>query len=224
MKRLVPPVLLVLLGCAVYAGGAFREQMGIDFAPSSLQQYFLGLGAIAPILFVGVVAFRGFLLLPSMVVLTVGGLVFGAWVGAALGGLGITLSGLWMFAAARGVGRGLVERYLGDRFEGVDAQLASKGPLLIALSTAHPMGPMTPLHTAAGFSSIRSERFLIAIAFAGVVRAAACSYFGSTLLDVGSREFYTATAVLLSAIVVPLLHPGLRARVLGREAARHGDQ
>jgi uncharacterized membrane protein YdjX (TVP38/TMEM64 family) len=219
MKRFLPLALLLLIVAAVFAGGAFRDQMDIDYAPKSLQMYFLGLGPIAPLFFVSVVTFRSFLLLPSMLVLTVGGLVFGALLGTALGGLGITISGMWMFGAARGIGRGLVERHVGDRFGGLQRQLETKGPLLVAIATAHPMGPMSPLHWAAGVSSIRVERFLIAIALAGLARAGACSFFGSTLFDVGSTDFYVATAALLAAIVLPLLHPGIRARILSARAA-----
>jgi hypothetical protein len=41
---------------------------------------------------------------------------------------------------------------------------------------------------------------------------------GATLLNIGSQEFYTASLALLVAALLPLLHPGVRAKVLGRES------
>ena len=43
--------------------------------------------------------------------------------------------------------------------------------ILVGLATAHPMGPMSPFHWGAGFSSIGTGRFLAAIVIAGVARA-----------------------------------------------------
>ena len=94
--------------------------------------------------------------------------------------------------------------------------MSEAGLIVVWLATAHPMGPMSPFHWCAGFSSIGAGRFLAAIAVAGLARAAACSYFGSTLFDIGSGEFYLATALLLAAVLVPMLHPVVRQKVFGR--------
>ena len=216
MKRLLPFGLVLLVVGALFAGSGVRSQIGVDYRPESLQNYFLGLGMFAPAIFLAIVTFRQFLLLPSMLLLTVGGLVFGAVMGTVLGGVGITLSGLFMFALGRGLGRRFVEDHLSERFRGIDRQIDSAGPLLIALTTAHPMGPMTPFHSAAGISSIRLHRFFIALVLAAFLRAFAYSFFGATLFEIGSREFYIATFLLLIIALLPFAHPTLRQKILGR--------
>lgn len=221
MKRYLPLALAALVAVAIVGAGAVRDQLGIEYAPESLKAYFLGLGPLAPVIFVLIMAFRSLLLLPSMLVLTVGGLVFGAPFGAVLGALGITLSGSLMFFTARGIGQGWVRRRLGDRFQGLEQRIEAAGPILIALTTAHPMGPMSPFHWAAGMSTIRAERFVAAITLAGLARAGACSFFGSTLLEIGSRDFFLSTTLMLAAVLLPLLHPSIREKILGlRLAAR----
>jgi uncharacterized membrane protein YdjX (TVP38/TMEM64 family) len=210
----LPIALALLVVAAIFIGGEVREELGIQYAPESLRAYILRLGSLAPIVFVAIMTFRSLLLLPSLLVLTVGGLVFGAPFGTLLGALGITLSGSMMFLIARGIGRGWVRRQLGDRFQGFEQKVEAAGPVLIGLTTAHPMGPMSPFHWAAGISSIRPARFGAALALAALVRAGACSYFGSTLLDIGSRDFYLSTGLLFVVVVLPLAHPGLRKKIL----------
>jgi len=213
MKRYLPLSLALLVVAAVFVGSEVREELGIQYAPESLKAYFLRLGSLAPIVFVGIMTFRSLLVLPSMLVLTVGGLVFGAPLGTLLGALGIAISGSMMFFLARGIGRGWVRRQLSDRFRGFEEKVEAAGPMLIGLTTAHPMGPMSPFHWVAGISSIRPGQFLVALGLAALVRAGACSYFGSTLLDIGSRDFYLATSLMLVAVVLPLAHPGLRSKI-----------
>lgn len=216
MTRLLPIALVGLVLAAAMTGRSVHSQIGIEYSPESLQAYILGLGLMAPPIFVAIVTFRQFLLLPSMLVLTVGGLVFGAVEGTALGGIGIALSASLVFAFSRGVGRGWIRGSLKSRLRRIEERIGAAGPAVVVLTTAHPMGPMSPFHCAAGVSSIRWYRFLLAITLAGFFRAFVYSFFGSTLLEVGSREFYTASALLLSAALLPLLNRRLRERVLGR--------
>ncbi len=216
MRRFLPLALIALVVAAFLTGRSVRTQVGVEYSAAALQSYIRGLGMLAPAIFLAIVTFRQFLFLPSVLVLTVGGLVFGAPLGAALGGVGILLSGMLMFALARGVGRGWVQRRFGQRFRRFDEQVDSAGPVVIAIATAHPVGPLSPLHWAAGISSIRWHRFLLGIALAGFVRACIYASIGATLLDIGSQEFYAASIALLVAALLPLLHSGVRAKVFGR--------
>ena len=95
------------------------------------------------------------------------------------------------------------------------------GPWIVGAVTAYPTGPMTPFHYGAGLSSISVLAFALAIGVSAPLRAAAYSFFGSTLLAPGSPEFYAATAVLVGFVVLPLLHPRLRRRLF-RSASGHG--
>jgi uncharacterized membrane protein YdjX (TVP38/TMEM64 family) len=216
MRRFVPLALIALVVAALLSGRAVRTQIGIEYSAAALQTYILGLGALAPPIFLTIMTLRQFLFLPSVVVLTAGGLVFGAALGTGLGGVGILLSAMLMFALARGVARGWVQGRFGERFRRFERQADATGPIVLAIATAHPMGPLSPMHWAAGISGLRWYRFVLAISLAGFVRAYIYSSVGATLLDIGSQEFYTASLAFLVAALLPLLHSGVRAKVLGR--------
>ena len=214
--------LLLVAGLAVGAGHAFRTSAGIELSPESLRAYVQQIGPLAPVVFFGMVTFRSLLLLPSAVVLTAGGLLFGAPLGALFGGLGILASALWCFATARFMGREWVQSRIPERLRPLEARAESIGPPLIGLATAHPMGVMTPLYFAAGLSRIRFAPFLAVCALAGTFRAALYAWLGSQLVDFGSRRFWAATLVLVAVAVLPLAHPAVRRWLLLRGVER-GD-
>ncbi len=207
-------VVALLLGLLL-VGTAVRSQLDLDLAPESVRAYVLGLGVMAKFGFVGLVIFRNFLLLPSMVLLTAGGLAFGTIAGTLLGGAGILHSGMMKFGIDRAVGREWVRRRWGERFRRFEERLEAAGPSIIGFTTAHPMGPMSPFHWAAGLAAIRWFTFFVVVAVAGLIRAFAYSYFGSTLLKIGSPEFFAATGLLVAVALLPLAHRGVRDRVFG---------
>ncbi len=221
MKRALPLLLLLLIAAAFAGGYVFRAEAGFEFSAASVQAWMAGLGVMGPLVFVALVTFRNFLLLPSMVVLTAGGLVFGASLGTALGTAGIVISALMKFGLARGIGRDWITRQRGERFRRLEEHAEGVGPWIVGAVTAYPTGPMTPFHYGAGLSSIPVLAFALAIGVSAPLRAAAYSFFGSTLLAPGSPEFYAATAVLVGFVVLPLLHPRLRRRLF-RSASGHG--
>jgi len=85
---------------------------------------------------------------------------------------------------------------------------------VVFATVAYPAGLMTPVFWAAGFSSMRFAGLLVAVALGGIIRAASYSFFGSTLLDIGSTAFWLATLALGAAVLLPLAHPGFRRRLL----------
>ena len=198
------------------AGHEFRASAGIELSPESLRSYVQSVGPIAPAVFFGMVTFRSLLMLPSAVLLTAGGLLFGAPLGALLGGLGLLASALWCFGAARWMGRDWVQSRIPARLRPLEERAESFGPPLVGLATAHPMGVMTPLYFAAGLSRIRLAPFLAACAIAGPFRAGLYAWFGAQLVDFGSPRFWTATGVLVAAAVLPLAHPRVRRWLLVR--------
>jgi uncharacterized membrane protein YdjX (TVP38/TMEM64 family) len=213
MKRSLPLLLLALVLTAFVLGRTLRSNFGVEFAPESIQAWVAGFGWKAPAIFIALVVFRNFFLLPSIVVLVAGGLCFGASLGTVLGTAGVWVSGLMYFMLGRRIGREWFRRRFGERMERFERRVERVGPLIIGLVTAYPSGPMSPFHSAAGLSSIRLGAFVVAVGVGGLVRAFAYSFFGSTLLDLGSLRFYAATALLAAATILPFTHAGLRRRL-----------
>jgi uncharacterized membrane protein YdjX (TVP38/TMEM64 family) len=193
-----------------------RADLGIEWSAESIQATVRQLGVLAPIGFLLLVMVRQFMALPSVLVLTSAGLLFGAMLGTLLGGVGMTLNAIVLFGAARFMGRDWVLPRLEARYPDFEERARTTGPLLIALMTGHPMGVLTPFHFAAGVTRMSFPVFLLAVLPAAVFRAGCYSLLGAHLLEPGSPRFWVATLVLLVAALLPLAHPGLRARILRR--------
>lgn len=221
MRRLLP-ALLVLLTAGLFLGGfVARRELGIELSAESVRSVVLALGWKAALAYVGMVTFRQFLFLPSAIVLPVGGLVFGMQLGTALGALGIIASAVLKYGIARSLGREWLRPYFGVAVDAFERRAAAAGPLVVALVTAHPTGPMTPVYWGAGFAAIPVLSFLLAVIVTAPVRAFAYAFFGSTLLDPGTPRFWIATALLAAAAFAPLAHKGFRDRLM--QAAGRGD-
>jgi PPP family 3-phenylpropionic acid transporter len=210
--------LAVCLGALFWFGLGLRASFEGDVSPAAVQAWVGSLGWRGPGLYVGLLVFRQFLLLPAALLLPVGGLCFGAVLGTLLGTAGIVLSAALKFGVARAVGRRWLRSRLGGRFRRLEARVERLGPALVGVATAHPVGPLSPLHWGAGLSSMAASAFLVAVAIGAPVRAFAYAFFGSAVDDPGSTHFLAASALLGAGTLLPLLHPGFRRRVLGRRA------
>jgi len=207
---------LVLAGVALVLGAAqlVRSQLGIEWSADSIQQTVKGFGLWAELGFVALVLFRQFLGLPSVLVLTSAGLLFGAGLGTLLGGLALAMNACLLYAAARFMGRKQVLALIHRKWPDFEARAQAAGPPFIALMTGHPFGVLTPFHFAAGVSGISAPAFVAAVLPASLVRAACYSLLGAYILNPGSTGFWVAMGVLGVAAALPLAHPGLRQRFL----------
>lgn len=217
MKRAGPWLLLLFVAALLFGAPALREAIGIEGTPESVRARVAALGWKGPALYVALVTFRTFVMLPSMILLSAGGLAFGFTLGTALGAVGVVASALYKFGIARWIGREYIRPRLGAAILPFERRVETAGPFVVGLATAHPLGPMGPFHWAAGFATVPALGFVLAVVLAGPVRAAAFSVFGATLLDWGSPRFYAASAALLLVAVAPLVHPAFRRWLFGRE-------
>ncbi|MDP6980682.1 MAG: VTT domain-containing protein [Myxococcota bacterium] len=207
-------VTLALVAGVLFGAQLLRERLGIELTAESIQQTVQELGLLAPIGYVLLTMFRQVLAMPSILVLTSAGLLFGAPMGTLLGGIGITLNAFTLYTIARVAGRDWVLPRLHERYPDFEARSRTAGPWVIALMTGHPMGVLTPFHFTAGVTGITVPAFFVAVFPAAIFRAACYAYLGANLLDSGSSGLWIASAVLVAAAVLPLAHPGLRARLL----------
>jgi uncharacterized membrane protein YdjX (TVP38/TMEM64 family) len=215
MRRLVPFALLAVIAAAFWVGQDLRGRLPGDPSPAALQAWIVGLGWKGVAAFVAVMTFRQFLFVPSAIVLTVGGLCYGAVLGTLLGMAGIVLSAVLKFTLARRIGQGWMAPGAAGERQGFARRLERLGPAVIAGSTAHPLGPLSAFHWAAGLSAITPGVFLAAVALGAPVRAFAYALFGSALLDTHSPHFVAVSAVLTVVVLLPLLHPATRRAIFG---------
>ena len=217
-KWVLPVIVLVLLAVGLAVGSEVRERFAAYFSVEgieALRGWIAGLGWLGPAAFVALVTFRHFLLLPSTVVLILGGLVFGALGGTLWGSLGLIACSLGQFFAARILGEGWVRKRLRNRGQIFEERIRRLGPAPVFLSAAHPTGPMTPVNLAAGLVGLPTSEFLLAVSAGAPVRAGICSVLGTAILSWGlvtSIQIGLALVLLLSA---PLLIPSVRGWVFG---------
>ena len=205
---------LVILAAALVLGHLVRTWIGIDeLSPTGIRAAVRELGSLGPALFFCLVVFRQFLAMPAVILLLAGGLCFGALVGTVLGAAGIVVSGALKFGVARWLGREWVRQRFGDRFSRIEERIDRMGPVLIGLSTAHPLGILAPIHWAAGLSSLSFASFVLALVLGAPVRTFALSTFGATLAEGSSAERWTIALVPLAVMLGPLAVPAVRRRL-----------
>ncbi|MBW2498493.1 MAG: TVP38/TMEM64 family protein [Deltaproteobacteria bacterium] len=205
-------VALAIVALALAVGSWLRGELGLELDVASLREFAQGLGPAAPILFVGLVAFRAALALPSQVVLIAAGLCFGTGIGTLVGGTGLLISGLGLFCLARYAGRDVVEERLGQRFARLlDLAGRRAGALALALGSSYPIAPLSPIQAAAGLTPMSVMLFLVA-AFAGALaRAAAFAFFGNALMESSLSAILYATLAFAAFLLAPLMLPRGRA-------------
>jgi uncharacterized membrane protein YdjX (TVP38/TMEM64 family) len=205
---------LALVG-AIAAGAQLRDALGIELSVESVRGWLTGFGWRGPAIYVALVTCRPVLALPSWIVLSTGGLLFGPVLGTLLGAIGITTSGLVCFGISRSALASWILPRLGPKLVRLRERVESAGVWLVGLGTAHPSVPMTTLHLAGGLTTLSALTFALVLVPASVFRAGSFAVFGAMLEDPSRPSFFLASAFLLAVGVLPLAHPGLRRRLFG---------
>jgi len=217
IRRLRGPLVgVAVVGAVILLGHLVRSHLDMNLSPAGIQHGVAKLGWYGPLVFFALTTFRQFLAIPSWFILAAGGLCFGTAAGTALGGGALIVSGCLKFGVARWVGREWVREHLGGPFARLERHVDRLGPVVIGLSTAHPLGVLSPFHWAAGLSSIRFAPFAAALVLGAPVRAFAFSAFGAALVDPSAPEFRTVSLGLGALILLPLAIPAVRRRLFAR--------
>jgi uncharacterized membrane protein YdjX (TVP38/TMEM64 family) len=208
-------VALAAVGSFVLLGHVVRGHLGMELSPTGVRDAVARLGWAGPLVFFFLVMFRQFLVIPSWLILPAGGVCFGTALGTALGGSALILSGCMKFWLARWAGRAWFRQHFGERFQRLEARVDRLGPVVIGISTAHPLGVLAPFHWGAGLSSIGFAPFALAIVLGAPVRAFAFSALGAAIVDPSTPEFRAVCLGLGAIVLLPLVFPGVRRRLWG---------
>jgi uncharacterized membrane protein YdjX (TVP38/TMEM64 family) len=214
MRRLLPYALLALIVVLFGVGYVLRGQLDLEVSVEAIRRLVEDLGWVAPAIYVGLVTFRTFLILPTWPLLIAGGLCFGVAAGALLGGLGLIVSALYQFAISRSIGQEWLRPRVTPRVQELERRLGRLGAMMVGLLTAHPAVPLTPVNVAAGLSSVAVLSFTIAVVVAAPLRSFVLALFGESLVEPGSTRFMAATGVLVVVSILPFVHPWTRRQLL----------
>ena len=202
-------IVSVIVGVVLYA----RSVLDLAWSLDSVREAVDGLGVWGPAMFVGMVTFRHFLLLPHMVVLVAGGLAFGTTQGTIYGAIGIWNAAIAIFLLTRWFGADAFRRRVPPNLQRVLDRASTRGGVgTLALVNAYPFMPLTVFHAAAGLTTMGTLAFAVAIALTSPIRTWTYSYFGSALIEGSWQHIAGATAIAL-LLLTPLLIPSIRARI-----------
>jgi len=214
---IVTIVLVVLFAVARW----LRLHYGVECEAESIRRFVDGLGPSAPIIFVFLIAFRAFFLMPSQLALVIAGICFGAGLGAIVGGAGLLGSGLMSFGIARYTGQQAIEARFDERFHRILALASGRGgAAFVGMLSSYPPFPLTPTQMAAGLTRMSWLAFSVSALCGCTVRSATFTFFGAALLEDTRTALITGGAVAV-LLLLPLAHP--RARAWIREALRPPD-
>lgn len=187
---------------------------GIEPSPQSVRDTVRSWGLFAPIVFILILAARPFILFPSTLLFIAGGLAFGPVLGTLYSAVGCTVAGVITFLLARALGREFVQARLPARLRRFQEDEWGAG--LVFFLNLVPIVPITAINYAAGLSRVSLRQYMLAVVGGLTPRAFAYSYFGDSLLEIGSKQFAIALVLLVVLIIVPTW---LRRRWLARQRA-----
>lgn len=159
-------------------------------------------GVLGPLVFTGMFAVRPFVFFPSTLLFLAGGLAFGVGWGTLYAAAGATLGGVIGFLIARALGHDFVRAQLGDHLSAVEANRWGAG--LVCVLNLIPVVPVTLINYGAGLSGMSLLPFTVAVVLGITPRAFVYSFFGHSLLHIGSRQFIVALALLVALVVIPV--------------------
>jgi uncharacterized membrane protein YdjX (TVP38/TMEM64 family) len=161
---------------------------------------------------------------PSELVTTTAGYVYGFGPGLALAIGGWLLAALLSYALGRSVGRPLLRRVLGRRFEPLANAIERGGIPLLLSGRLVPVVPFALMGYAAGATHVKLWRFSWTSVLGYLPLTAAVAYLGSRAqsLSTSNPILWLAVAALLALVLVDqaIRHRGRgrRARAMSRSA------
>ena len=214
LRRLVLATAIVV--GLVLLGGAARDWIGFEATGEWVREWVAGFGIWGPVVYTLLLSVRHFFLLPSSLMLTLGGAAFGVVGGTLIGAVGLFFSGLIMFYLFRSVRPdSLVARMEARDARAGGVELIERGtPLALCLVTAVPPAPQTLLYWAVSLTRISFARFSALIFPAGVVRAGILSVLGAGLIAANTGMIGGAAIAIGIGLGLCWLSPTVRAVLL----------
>jgi uncharacterized membrane protein YdjX (TVP38/TMEM64 family) len=202
--------LLLIVVVFVVGGGMLRSALGIEWSTEGVRAMVADAGIWAPLTFIALLVFRLLLVIPSVILLPAGGLLFGTIEGSLYGTIGLTLSALLNYGLVKWAGPEAFRSRIPPRFHGaLELARTRAGAAAVTVISGYPFGPITIAHLGAAIAGMSFLTFLVAVAIGSLVRSATFSLFGASLVE--SDRLVWALFAMTAALLIPLLFPRSRA-------------
>ncbi len=164
--------------------------------PQLIKAEVLRLGIWGPIGFMLLFAVGPSLLVPGAIMTMAGGLAFGTWWGAAYAIVGADAGALVAFAIGRTLGKGFVQRLIGDRFQHVLDRVARNGFHIILYLRFFPIIPYNALNLLAGASPITFRDYFWASMIGMIPGTILFAFLGNEMWHPTSPRFVLALVLI----------------------------
>jgi uncharacterized membrane protein YdjX (TVP38/TMEM64 family) len=172
-----------------------------ELSLGAVRETVAALGALGPLVYVGLYALVTVLLLPGTPFTILSGLLFGPVVGSVVALAGATLGATLSFLVGRVIGRGAVEQVSGRRVQAIDGFLAERGFVSMLVVRLVPLFPFNVLNLVSGVTALRFRDYVLATAIGIVPGTVLLAAAGGTVDDPGSPVFIGAVAGFVTLVI-----------------------
>lgn len=225
MRKFAKPLVLVaVIGLLVWASYALdlSRFLSVEAMRGLVHSY----GAFGPLIFIGVCVAGVLLHLPEIVLLALGGVLFGFWQGLLFGWLGAMLGASAAFLLVRYGARDALQRSVAGskRLQAIDDHLARHGFITVLfLRMILLFAP--PLNWIIALSRVSFANYVAGSAIGVIPGIALTCYFANSLVHVQSasdllqREFLLPAALVFGFFGISAV---VGFRLLGKKGAKEG--
>jgi len=160
MIRLLISLCLLATAIGIYLVGAIQ--------PDQLQSILQQAGVWAPIAYIVIYVAATVLVMPSTALNLAGGAIFGPWFGTLWTSIAAVAAAVIAFMFTRTIGRDVVSRRVGGRWQALDAEIQTGGLFYMFAIRLQPIIPYGLVNFVAGLTSIRFKDFFIGTALGTV--------------------------------------------------------
>jgi uncharacterized membrane protein YdjX (TVP38/TMEM64 family) len=188
----------------IYSAYDFSRYLNIDEMREILDSF----GPYGPLFFIGLCIAGVFLHLPEIILIAVGGLLFGFVKGFIYGWIGVIIGSTGTFLCVRYILRDVFQKSLESRFRRLcdfDERLAENGFLTVLLLRLV-LFVAPPLNWAIGLTKVRLFQYIAGSALGVIPGIAITCYFAGSIAGLQSTEtLFTLKMVLPAGLIATLL-------------------
>lgn len=211
--------LIVIVGISYAEGGVIgtmlRPDLGADAKLEILRDFFAGLGAGAPVAYVGLVIIEVVVApIPGTVLYAPAGVIFGGWWGGWLSLAGNVIGAVVSFLLMRALGRDAFERWMRrEHLERLERKLVDHGVLVIFLLRVNPLTSSDMVSYAAGATAMPLWKLVVATTLGMAPLCFLQAYLAEGLVTAYPRLIYPllVAGVLYAIVFVWALKKAARA-------------
>ena len=218
------PAILLRIAVGLLVAVVIVEARNADlFDPVTVKELVTGFGILSPIIWIALYVPAVFIPYATTVMTVAAGLAFGAVPGGILVFCTTAFASLIPFSVSRRLGRRRIEVRLGDtKVAGFVDAINRHAFVVFFYLRLLPTIPYEIQNYIAGVTRITMLQFFLASLLGNAPVLFVMTFFGESLSDPGSPQFWTAAALYTAALVLPLIL-GVQRRMAAKKHQHRAD-